>query len=100
MKTVLLKTITENPWKEKIYGMWIIQAFDDSGKSLSVKVIAGEKKVKSGGEVWYVGKGMSPKDFQTLKPHYAEFLEIAKNPPALPVPGGTEKIEGIEEVDF
>lgn len=100
MKSIVLKTISENPYKEKVYGMWIIQYFDDSNKHMSVKVICGEKKEKGGGDIWYNAKGMNVKDFQTLKPHYQEFLAFSNNPPAFPTPGETAPSDGAEEVPW
>lgn len=96
-KTVLLKTVDENTTNSgKCYGMWVLQYFVD-GKHTAIKVVCGEKKVKDGGEVWYNAKGMAPKDFEKLKPAYAEFLAFCKNPPAMP--GELAKPATDEEVE-
>ena len=84
IKTVVLKTVSENTTQAgKVSGMWFLQYFVD-GKSVSIKVVCGEKKIKDNGEVWYNAKGLSPKDFSALKPVYAEFLALNANPPAMP----------------
>ena len=93
----VLKTISENSNNGKTWGMWILQYFDDA-KSISVKVVCGEKKVKDGGDIWYVAKGMGVRDFAALKPHYAEFAKLAANPPAFADGSGND--ESIEEVPF
>lgn len=85
MKSAVLKTISENTHQTsgKIYGMWII-GYYDGAKPLSVKLVCGEKKVKGEGDVWYVGKGMSVKDFQAFKPHFPEFALLSATPPPFP----------------
>lgn len=99
-KTVNLKTVDENKTNSgKVYGMWILQYFVD-GKHTSIKVVCGEKGEKDG-ETRYYAKGMAPKDFDKLKPVYAEFLEFCKNPPPLPQAGEkTTAPDDIEEVPF
>ncbi len=98
-KTVNLKTVDENTTNSgKCYGMWILQYFVD-GKHASVKVVCGEKGEKDG-ETRYYAKGMAPKDFDKLKPFYAEFLAFSKNPPAMPAAPGETKTDEIEEVPF
>ena len=97
-KTVVLKTVSENTARDgNVYGLWIFQYFGD-GKSLSVKVGTGDKKIKEDGSIWYSLKGFTPKDFETLKPHYQEFLEFSKNPPAYPMQEQSEP--EIDEVPF
>ena len=96
--SVVLKTIRETTSEAgKVYGMWVMQ-YHDGEKSIAVKVVCGEKKIKDDGSIWYVAKGMGIRDFETLKPHYPEFAALAKNPPAV------KKIEPtvseIEEVPF
>ena len=101
MKTVVLKTISENTSQQgKVYGMWILQYFVD-GKSVSVKVVTGEKKIKDDQSIWYVSKGMAPKDFEALKPHYQEFLKFSLNPPAIPAQKSEEvPYDELDSVPF
>ena len=97
----VIKTISENTKDDKTWGMWIIQYYNpDDGKTFSIKVICGEKKIRADGEIWYVAKGMSVKDFATLKPVYAEFAKMSANPPAI-VSAQADPTQGdIEEVPF
>ena len=97
----VIKMISENSKDGKTWGMWIVQYFDpETSKSLGVKVVSGEKKVKDGGEIWYVAKGLSVKDFATLKPHYAEFAKLSANPPAIAAAAPAGGNDEIEEVPF
>lgn len=48
----VLKTISENSKDGKTWGMWVIQYFDPAEKkSISVKIICGEKKTKDDGSI-------------------------------------------------
>lgn len=97
-KMVKLLTINESTKKDdstKGWGLWVIQYFMNK-ESKAVKIVSGDWYTKDG-EVRYTAKGMAPRDFDALKPKYAEFLALAKNPPAYP--GETAK-EEIEEVPF
>ena len=98
IKSVVLKTISENTKDGKTWGMWIMGYYID-GKPTSVKVIAGEKKVKQDNELWYVAKGMSVKDFAQLKPHYAEFAALSANQPPLPAPAPAPADELFDEAE-
>mgnify|MGYP001582261449 FL=1 len=98
IQSVVLKTISQNTSEAgKVYGMWIMQ-YHDGQKSISVKLVCGEKKTKDDGSIWYVAKGMGVRDFETLRPHYAEFAALAKNPPAIKAPEAPQ--ENTEEVPF
>ena len=100
IKTVLLKVINENTSQDgRIYGMWVLQYFVDN-KSVSVKIVCGQKKIKDDGSIWWVAKGMTPKDFAALKPHYAEFAALAANPPAAPPEPSKEPEMDETEVPF
>jgi hypothetical protein len=94
----VLKTISENTKDGKTWGTWEIQNFDpETKKSISVKVVFGEKKVKEGGDIWYVAKGLSVRDFESFRVHYPEFKKLSDNPPA--IDAGSDD-ESIEEVPF
>lgn len=79
-KDVVLKTIKEDSG----FGLWIMQTFKD-GVSARIQVRCGQVwKDKSTGEKRYPIGGMSPADFDLLKPHYQEFIALCKSPPAMP----------------
>ena len=99
IESVVLKVISESTKDTKTWGMWIIGYYID-GKPTSVKVVSGEKKVKADGEIWYVAKGLSVKDFATLKPHYQEFAKLSANQPPLPAKAPPPPEEIIEETPF
>ena len=100
MKTVVLKTVSENSKDGKTWGMWFLQYFVD-GKSTSIKVVTGEKKVKDDQSILYVAKGFSVKDFAALKPHYPEFAKLSANPPAFPASDAAAPAEPeLEDVPF
>ena len=96
----VIKTVHENTAQDgTVYGIWIIQYFNpEDGKSISVKVVCGKKKVKDDGKIWYAAGGLSVKDFATLKPAYPEFAKLSANPPAVEKAAVTPEI--IEETPF
>lgn len=94
----VIKTIDENTKDGKTWGMWVMQYYDpEENKSIRVKLIVGEKKVKEDGDIWYVAKGMSVKDFNRLRPIYPEFVKLSENPPPIDV---VESTDDGEEVPF
>lgn len=100
-KMVKLLTINESTDKNdstKGWGLWVIQYFMN-GESKAVKIVCGSWYTKDG-EIRYGAKGMGPKDFDALKPKYAEFLALSKNPPPFPGTPSTPPQEDIEEVPF
>lgn len=99
-KSVVLKTVDENTANNgTVYGMWIIGYYKD-GAPIAVKIVCGEKKTKDDGDIWYAAKGLVPKDFEKLKPVYAEFLALCKNqPPLAPAPVAPAD-EPYDEVPF
>lgn len=93
----VLKTISENTKDGKTWGTWVIQYYDpETKKSISVKVVFGEKKVKQEGDIWYVAKGLSVRDFESFRAHYEEFKKLSDSPPAI----DNAADESIEEVPF
>lgn len=99
MKSIVLKTIKENTAQDgTVFGIWVI-GYYDGPKSLSVKVVAGKKKKKENGDIWYVAAGFAPRDFDALKPFYQEFLALSKNPPPLPNQEPVDS-DAIEEIPF
>jgi len=96
----VIKTISENEKDGKTWGMWVLLYYDpETMKPISVKLIVGEKKIKDGGDIWYVAKGLSVRDFKALQPHYKEFVKLSENPPAVDA-APAEADSGEEEFSF
>lgn len=106
--SVVLKVIRETQSKDgpdNGFGMWVIMYYDPESRKHtknSVKVVCGSFYPMNG-ERRYAAKGMSPRDFEDLRPHYKQFEAWAKNPPPIPEPEAPqEKVEEptIDDVPF
>jgi hypothetical protein len=89
--SVVLKTIREYKSKtdpERGYGMWIIMYYDPDTRlhtKVPVKLVCGEFYPMNG-ERRYVAKGMTTRDFEAFRDHYADLKRLEKSPPPIPAP--------------